>query len=457
MHQNKSVIVDRRSFDHHLDDLVEASHHGVSPGELFGTFSTVIGAAFSADLLQLLEYMQHEAAFVLRAGQGFPENLYDGQARVPAGLLSQAGRALLDPTGRPVALEDFSRPHDWVDDDLATGYGAKSGLAIKIRNEVEDFGALAIFYRSPRRFTDMDRRFLSCAATLLGAGLERLAREASAVAWRSRAKLLSAGTALLKVPAQRDAVLSAAALSAVSSGVRGSRPIADWCFADALEADGFLPKLRRVAVDHADGTPERLEEAFSAPLAPGASYGAPRVYVTRQPELVERTGAAFISGVASDPEHRRAVEEVRPYSYVCVPVLGRERFHGALGFLRVETGTPVPYDHGDLAACAEFAALVGAAIDAGLPRSDTEEARDAIREYTHRVDYVSTAPTVREREVLELIAAGNRLTDIGSHLHIDYQTVRTHKRHLCQRLGISTKSPTVALVAEARGRGWLET
>jgi len=158
--------------------------------------------------------------------------------------------------------------------------------------------------------------------------------------------------------------------------------------------------------------------------------------------------------MARDPEHRRALEVLGPYSYICVPVVGRERFHGALGFLRVEAGTPVPYNGADLAACAEFATLVGAAIDVGMPRPDIEEARNAVRERAHPFDDVPTAPTEREREVLELIADGSRLTDIQSRLHIDYQTVRTHKRHLCQKLGISTRSPTVKLVAEARRRGW---
>jgi DNA-binding NarL/FixJ family response regulator len=135
--------------------------------------------------------------------------------------------------------------------------------------------------------------------------------------------------------------------------------------------------------------------------------------------------------------------------------MGRDRFHGALGFLRVEAGTAVPYDDGDLAACAEFAALVGTAIDAGVPRPDIEEARNAVRAHATQLGHVLTDPTHREREVLELIAAGSRLTEVEASLHIDYQTVRTHKRHLCQKLGISTSSPNVRLIDEARRRGWL--
>lgn len=440
--------------DGRVGGLAEVSHHARSRTELFGTFVAEVAGRLLADLVQILEYVPREAAFVLRAGHGFSENLY-GRARVPAGLLSQAGRALLDPAARPVSLCDFSAPHDWADDELVAGHGARSGLTVKVGNTAADFGVLGVFYRSPRGFTEEDLHFLAYAATMLGAGLERLGQEQDAIAWRSRAELLRTGTGLLRVPAERDELLSAAVLAVVTGGAGGSRPIADWCVADVLEANGAMPKLRCVAVDHAEGAAELLKEAFSVPLAPTAAHGAPRAYATRQAELVERIGPSFISGVARDPEHRRAVEEARPYSYVCAPVMGRDRFHGALGFLRVEAGTAVPYDDGDLAACAEFAALVGTAIDAGLPRPDIEEARNAVRTHATPLEHVPTDPTHREREVLELIAAGSRLTDIEASLHIDYQTVRTHKRHLCQKLGISTKSPNVRLIDEARRRGWL--
>ena len=437
-----------------LGALAEISHHSPGLPELLAAFADIVTRALRADLAQILEYDEAERSFVLRAGQGFPKELYD-EARVPAGLLSQAGRALLDPGGRPVSLEDFSRHHDYADDALVTERGARSGVAVKVCAGGRDLGALAIYYRAPRGFPGDEVEFLSRAAGLLASGIVRLEREEEATAWRSRAELLRAGAALLRVPAAGEALLTAAVLAAVAGGAGGSRPIADWCLADALELGGSRPVLRRVAVDHTGGVAEHLREAFSAPLDPTASHGAPRAVLTRQPELVACTDAAFVAALARDPEHRRAIEEAKPYSYVCAPVMGRERLHGSLGFLRVESGTPVPYDEGDLAACVEFAALVGAAIDTGLPRPDIEEARDAVRAHASPIEHVPTDPTEREREVLELIAGGSRLTDVQSRLHIDYQTVRTHKRHLCQKLGISTKSPNVTLIAEARRRGWL--
>lgn len=437
------------SFEDRMCELAEASHRASSRAGLFGAFAAGVANAMSADLAQVLEYAPGEGRFVLRAGRGFPEDLYD-RARVPAGLLSQAGRALLDPVGRPVELADFSRPHEWADDELLSGHGARSGIAVKIEAGGQGFGALGVFYRDPRPFSPEEGRFLSRTAALLGAGIERLAYEEEAIAWRSRAELLRTGAALLKLPAERDDLLSAAVLAAVSGGVGGARPVADWCFADALEGNGGLPRFTRVAVDHAEGAAERVEEAFSTPLAPTAPHGAPRVYATRQPELVERIGPDFISAIAKSPERRRALEEARPYSCLCAPVIGRDRFHGALAFLRTETGNPTPYGPSDLAACSEFAALVGTAIDRGLPSPDIEEARDVVRPHLARLD---PGLTDREKEVLAGIAAGDLLVQIGSRLSISTNTVRTHKRHLCQKLGLSPKSSDARIVAEAKRRG----
>lgn len=269
----------------------------------------------------------------------------------------------------------------------------------------------------------------------------------------------------MRVPAKTDAILSAAALAAVSGGVGGSRPLADWCFADALETNGgTLPGLRRVAVDHAEGATGTLEEAFSAPLEPIASHGTPRAYATREAELVKRIGPDFIAAVARNDEHRRALEAARPCSYVCTPVFVHDSFHGALGFLRVETGIRTPFDKEDRNACVAFATLVGKAIDLGSPQPDVlAEARDLVRvdpsppEAAASTPNVVNAPSEKEQQVLELIARGYNMKEIALRLHIDYETVRTHKRHLCQKLGIQRRDGDARLIFEARCRGWLPT
>ena len=127
--------------------------------------AAVVAVALSADLVQVLEYIPAEETFVLRSGRGFSEALHD-QARVKGGLLSQAGRAMLDPLAQPVSLKDFREPHDWADDELVVEHGARGGIAVKVEGGSQDFGALCAFYRSPRTFTSEEVAFMDCAARL---------------------------------------------------------------------------------------------------------------------------------------------------------------------------------------------------------------------------------------------------------------------------------------------------
>ena len=437
-----------------LRQLAEISRSTACPHELLNACAGGLADALSADLVEVLELITDDGDFLLRSGWGFPENLY-GRQRVPGALSSQAGRAMIDPRGEPVVLEDFSRAHDWVDDELVLHHNAKSGMAVKVQQGDRDFGALGVFYRAPRNIEPDAVEFLLGAAALLAAGLERLERTEEAAAWRSRAELLNAGAALARAAAERDELLSAAVLAAVSGGAGGSQPIADWCFADALDTTGSLFRLTRVAVDHAEGASARLEKAFSVPLAPTAPHGAPRAYATRRPELIPQVGESFRNEVARDPAHLNALEKLRPCSYLCVPVSGRERFYGALTFVRTEAGNPVRYNEADETACAEFAALVGVAIDAGLPQPDLEEARQVVRSHSAPAAAALNEPTKAEKGVLDLIGEGLNRKEISERLGVNYKTVSTHRLHVCQKLGIQPEDSDVKIVREAQRCGWL--
>jgi DNA-binding NarL/FixJ family response regulator len=59
-------------------------------------------------------------------------------------------------------------------------------------------------------------------------------------------------------------------------------------------------------------------------------------------------------------------------------------------------------------------------------------------------DPPSARLTEREREVLELLAEGIAHEEIGKRLGIGAETVRTHLRKACDRLGASTRTEAVA-------------
>jgi two-component system, NarL family, nitrate/nitrite response regulator NarL len=63
------------------------------------------------------------------------------------------------------------------------------------------------------------------------------------------------------------------------------------------------------------------------------------------------------------------------------------------------------------------------------------------------------AMTDRERETLTLIAEGLSAPEIGRVLHLSTATIKTHLRHIYEKLGVSERA---AAVAEAMRRGLLE-
>jgi two-component system, NarL family, response regulator NreC len=69
---------------------------------------------------------------------------------------------------------------------------------------------------------------------------------------------------------------------------------------------------------------------------------------------------------------------------------------------------------------------------------------------------MTTAPELSEREteVLRLIALGHTNAEIAEKLYISVRTVETHRAHIQQKLGISSRAE---LVGCALARGLLDT
>ena len=49
----------------------------------------------------------------------------------------------------------------------------------------------------------------------------------------------------------------------------------------------------------------------------------------------------------------------------------------------------------------------------------------------------------REREVLQLLALGHTNQEIAEQLHISVRTAETHRAHIMQKLGLSTRAELV--------------
>lgn len=67
---------------------------------------------------------------------------------------------------------------------------------------------------------------------------------------------------------------------------------------------------------------------------------------------------------------------------------------------------------------------------------------DVMREYVERINGAEAAAfsllTMREREVLQLVAEGRTNREIAAGLHISVKTVDTHRRHIMEKLDLHT-------------------
>ncbi|HZR93491.1 MAG TPA: response regulator transcription factor [Gaiellaceae bacterium] len=113
---------------------------------------------------------------------------------------------------------------------------------------------------------------------------------------------------------------------------------------------------------------------------------------------------------------------------------------GAAGYLPKEAKRDDIVDA--VLACARGETVLPPELTAGL-----------VTEIRMRRSSDAPALTVREREILVLIASGHSLPEIAKQLHLGLTTVKTHVQHLYEKLGVSDRA---AAVAEAMRRRLIE-
>ncbi len=185
---------------------------------------------------------------------------------------------------------------------------------------------------------------------------------------QAQAFLLAAGS-LLASSLDYDSTLTAVAQAAVPE-------VADWCTVDILEHEG---SLRQLAVAHAD--PKKVEFVRELrtryPPDPDAPQGPAQVVRTGKPELMKNIPEAVIEAAARDELHLDLLRELGLRSYMCVPLVTRDRVVGAITFVQAESGRC--YDASDLAIAEELARRAATAVDNAQLYREAEERAQAAR------------------------------------------------------------------------------
>src|SRR5688572_7882210 len=180
---------------------------------------------------------------------------------------------------------------------------------------------------------------------------------------------------------------------------------ADWCFVDLREGEGF----RRRAVTHAE--PSRASVARDLaryhPERRNARYGSWRAIGAHQPQLLDEGGEELIARLVRGGEAADVLRALAPiHSYLCVPLVARDRALGALTMMQTDSGRHFAAD--DLALAEELARRLALAIDNAALFAREQSARvvaEAAVARTSRLQELTAAlsTTLTESEVASVV------------------------------------------------------
>jgi PAS domain S-box-containing protein len=154
--------------------------------------------------------------------------------------------------------------------------------------------------------------------------------------------------------------------------------IADYCFADLIQADG---QIRRVAWFHVDPDEqlvfdERLAQYLPVRLHP--EHPVSRTLGTGEPQFVPEVTSAWLERIAFSPEHLEFMRDRHFRSQMTVPLRARDRTLGALTFC-FTTASGRRFVPENLAFARELAERVALAVDNARLYTEARDAEAKVR------------------------------------------------------------------------------
>jgi signal transduction histidine kinase len=239
--------------------------------------------------------------------------------------------------------------------------------------------------------------------------------------------------------------------------------IADYCTIHISDDDGMIRRMETVHHDPAKQAavcalvnryPYRVDE-------PGI---VPSVIRTQQPALVPHLDFASIRAAARDNETARLLDEIRPTSFMCVPLVARGRGIGAMSFTMTDSGRTCRQD--DLELASEVARRTAVAIDNALIyrrslslRIEAEAASNAKSDFLAKMSHEIRTPInamMGYAELLEMRIAGpitemqakqlSRIRASGEHLTSLVNEILDLAKIESGRMGVE---PTVGIAGDA--------
>lgn len=369
--------------------------------------------------------------------------------------------------GKPVRVKDVDEETHFDDTPILLEHKVRSGITTPIYRQGHIYGVLGAHAVQPRTFSDDEANFLVDVAEILGAAMERgLSEEDIRIKSIERAEQAKAAERRFRFLADASAVLSTSLnyIGALYCTAQLAVPsLADWCFVDVLGGEGKDETyIHRLVVAHAkaneatEGLAKGLQYYY--PLDPAALHSTPRVLRSGRPELVTEVTDEILEAIAQNAEHLAVLQNLKPRSYMCVPLRVRRRLIGSIGL--VATESEHRYREEELSMAEGLACCAALTIDHMLHTiSETNTVQELIQALKEDQAVIVDAArqdvpglTSRQLEVLELISCGRSAKEIKTELGVSEATVRGHIRLVLQSLGAHSQ---LEAVSRARGLGLL--
>jgi PAS domain S-box-containing protein len=170
--------------------------------------------------------------------------------------------------------------------------------------------------------------------------------------------------------------------------------LADYCSVDVVDEND---EIRRVETAHFDAEKERiLREMWTRyPYRSAEGVGVPEVLRTRKPFLNPVFTDEAITAFARDDLHHAMLRRLAPRSYICVPLVARDRAYGAISLVMSDSGRR--YGDRDLELAVELARRAAIAVDNSRLYVAERTAREEAEQLLAIVSQVLSHPDRHER------------------------------------------------------------